>query len=227
MDIKKESFVFYRSFYEAFDILNPEEYSEIVRAMCAYALDGELPTFKDKTAQLAWTLIKPQLDANTRKYINGKKGGAPKGSHNNPNGRRGITEPEPEQDPQPEHDVTPTNETSADGSIPTLEEVHRFFEENSMADQAEKFYLYNESRGWIIGNSPVRSWKSMAHRWMNKVKDSNPNYGDPVLGIGEYRTSEGHRTYGPGEVIVPESAAPRPGNTYWWNTISMQWDNAA
>lgn len=220
MDIQKDSFVFYRSFYNILKKMTIEEVMETIMGMCAYALDGEEPTFSQRTADISFDLVRPQLDANTRKYINGKKGGAPKGSQNNPNGRKGNTVPE-------SIEILPEIPTTLETIPPSTEEVTQFFTENNMADQAEKFFQYNESRGWIVGGSPVRSWKAIAYNWMAKVKERNPNHGDPVLGVGEFRTADGHRTYGSGEIIVPETAEPRPGKAYWWNELSQQWDNAA
>ena len=219
MNYNRDSFVFYRSFYEILLKLNPEQAKEYVITMAEYALNGKEPIISDDKVDIAWTAAKPQLDANQRKYENSKRGGAPKGSHNNPNGRRGKNTTEIE-------DISTA--IQFDETVPPLiEDVRDFFSSLNLPDQADAFYRYNESRGWIVGNKPAVSWKSLAHSWISNAKAKNPNICDPKLGVGEYRNQEGLRTYGPGEVIVPESADPRPGSSYWWNEVSNQWDNAA
>lgn len=85
----KDSFVFYRSFSDAMAELTESDQLELYRAIVGYGLDADMPEFGSPYLRMAWMLIKPQLDANWRKYKNGCKGGAPKGSRNNPNGRKG------------------------------------------------------------------------------------------------------------------------------------------
>lgn len=95
MDVR-ESFVFYRSFYEAVEDLDMETQWAIFKAIIEYGLDGVLPELNG-VARAVFLMAKPQLDANYRRYLNGKKGGAPKGSHNNPKGRpkKELTENKP------------------------------------------------------------------------------------------------------------------------------------
>lgn len=91
-DIKefhRESFIFYRSFSDAIKILPENDQLVLLKAIINYGLDGEKPAFDNNYLSMAWTLIEPQLDANRRKAMNGRLGGAPKGNRNNPNGRRG------------------------------------------------------------------------------------------------------------------------------------------
>lgn len=219
MDNTRDSFVFYRSFYEIILELTPKQTKDLLLVIAEYALEGKEPNIQNKTVRIVWKSVKPQLDANQRKYENSKKGGAPKGSHNNPNGRRGKIIDEMDE-------ISTT--AQFDETIPPLiEDVRDFFNGLNLPDQADAFFRFNESRGWMVGNKPAVSWKSLAHSWIANAKAKNPNIDDPKLGIGEFRNQDGFRTYGPGEVIVPESADPRPGDSYWWNDVTNQWDNAA
>ena len=52
------------------------------KAITAYVFEGVEPELATDYERLAWRLIRPQLDANLRRYINGCKGGAPKGNQN-------------------------------------------------------------------------------------------------------------------------------------------------
>lgn len=91
----RESFVFYGSFYEAIKVFPRDVQGDIYTAIMEYGLYGNEPENLKPIALGIFTLVKPQLDANYVKYKNGCKGGAPKGSRNNPNGRRGnSTNPE-------------------------------------------------------------------------------------------------------------------------------------
>lgn len=69
----RESFVFYESFYLALSELSAAQQGKIYTAICRYALYGEEPELKGASAAV-FKLIKPQIDANNRRYENGKKG---------------------------------------------------------------------------------------------------------------------------------------------------------
>lgn len=87
-----ESYVFYGSFHEACKDLEPSQYGEIMYVLNEYALNGAVPeTFKDPIVKMAFTFMKPQIDANNQRKDNGKygaMGGRPKTHHTkkeNPN----------------------------------------------------------------------------------------------------------------------------------------------
>jgi hypothetical protein len=73
----RDSCIFYRSFYEALNGLDKDVKSNIYDAIFEYSLNGNLIDLQgiEKTV---FTLIKPQLDANNKRFENGKKGGKPK-----------------------------------------------------------------------------------------------------------------------------------------------------
>jgi len=100
----RQSFVFYRSFYDSLKELPDDQKGVIFNAICDYALNQKLPEF-DGVNKALFTLIKPQIDANMVKYENGlkgaeygKKGGRPKGKetpkkpHNNPKQTPNVNE---------------------------------------------------------------------------------------------------------------------------------------
>lgn len=71
----RESFIFYRSFYEAIKCMPTDVQTEIYPAICEYALFGKLPKNLSEVAKGMFTLIKPNIDVNTARFENGKKGG--------------------------------------------------------------------------------------------------------------------------------------------------------
>lgn len=65
--------VFYRSFYESLKGLSPIICAEVYDAIFSYGLDFIEPEFTEPVAKAMFTLIKPQLDANIKRYENGSK----------------------------------------------------------------------------------------------------------------------------------------------------------
>lgn len=76
--MKQESFVFYRSFYEAIKKFDKDIIADIMIGLCSYALDDEIVEFDNIIAESLFTLIKPQIDANKVKRLNGSSGGRPR-----------------------------------------------------------------------------------------------------------------------------------------------------
>ncbi len=74
----RDSFVFYRSFKEATDLLPAEDANILTRAIITYALSGNETKFSSSLLTAMFLLIKPTIDKNNILYENGKKGGRPK-----------------------------------------------------------------------------------------------------------------------------------------------------
>jgi len=96
----RDSFVFYRSFYEAINNLENGDRLAAYDAIVSYALNEKTETIKG-AAKSIFILTKPLIDANNKKYENGKKGGRPKLNKNQtitkvkPKVNQKITEVEP------------------------------------------------------------------------------------------------------------------------------------
>ncbi len=69
MTERRESFIFYRSFFEATAPLNKEEKAELFDAICMFALEQEESKLQ-AIPEAMFKLIKPQLEANYKKYLN-------------------------------------------------------------------------------------------------------------------------------------------------------------
>lgn len=63
---------------------------------------------------------------------------------------------------------------------PTVEEVKAYIREKGYQVDAEKFVAYYESKGWLVGKSPMKSWKAALVTWkknsfgnQNKIQSGN------------------------------------------------------
>lgn len=68
-----DSFVFYRSFYEAIKEVPKKHRAVIYEAVFEYVFESKEPSISGVPSAL-WKLIKPQLDASSKRYENSKKG---------------------------------------------------------------------------------------------------------------------------------------------------------
>lgn len=72
--MERGQFTFYRSYYEAIKQLKKADQAAVLMAICAYALDEEMPGLTGTPAAI-FALIKPTLDTSRRKAASGKFGG--------------------------------------------------------------------------------------------------------------------------------------------------------
>lgn len=71
--MKRDSMIFYRSFYESVNGLSPVVKAELYDAIFEYGLNFQEIKFENEISKALFTLIKPQLDANIKRFENGKK----------------------------------------------------------------------------------------------------------------------------------------------------------
>ena len=90
----RDGFVFYRSFFESFEDLSKKDKLTLFDALCNYALNDIEPELSGTTAAI-FKLLKPQVDANNRRFENGKKGGRPKKTEEKPNQNQSKTKTKP------------------------------------------------------------------------------------------------------------------------------------
>ena len=93
--MKRDSIIFYRSFYEAITELPIEIQGSIYTAIFEYSLNFN-EVVLDGLPKTIFTLIKPQLDANNKRYKNGLKGGRNKQEETKTEPKRNQNETKPE-----------------------------------------------------------------------------------------------------------------------------------
>ena len=71
--MRRDSFVCYKSFYDAIKQLSDEDFARCMRAICEYALNGAEVDIQG-VPSVVFQLVKPQIDANNRKFLNGMRG---------------------------------------------------------------------------------------------------------------------------------------------------------
>lgn len=170
---ERESFIFYRSFFLSVDRLPEDMQLPLYKAIAQYALDRIEPDFSNSRhlqfIEAIWDGIKPQLDANYRRFVNGCKGGAPKGSSNNPNGRRG------KKQPRTNRKLT-ENKPNVNDNVNVNENIEKKFnKENgfSFPYSSEKFLLTWEE----LRTQP--HWRRKTHSALQKNLDKLKEFPEP------------------------------------------------
>lgn len=110
----RDSFIFYRSYGEAMDELPDKDKLLLYEAIRHYGLDAQPPSFESPYLRAVWKVVKPQLDANWRKYENGKKGAEYGKRGGRP--RKGNKENPKETPQKPQENPTRTPNVNVNGN---------------------------------------------------------------------------------------------------------------
>ena len=78
--IMRNSFVFYGSWWEAIKNLPRDVQGDVLTAIVEYGLSGETTEQLKPITKAMLAMVKPQIDANNKRFENGKKGGRPNNS---------------------------------------------------------------------------------------------------------------------------------------------------
>lgn len=161
---KRKSFVFYKEWYDAIAGFDTSVQVEVLTSMVKYAFEGEKAENLSSLAQMALNFIVPQIDndKNRADEINkmrrecGMLGGRPK------KGDAKVEEKEPEKPVE--------TEKKRIFKKPTIEEVRSYISEKGYHFDAESFFAFYESKGWKIGNQPMKSWQAACVTWEKRYK---------------------------------------------------------
>lgn len=199
-EIGKTPFVFYPTFYDQLQAIKNDKVRLVIYdALARYGICGIEPDFSDidplGTVEALFVPMRQEIDKAKARYFasveNGKKGGAPKGSRNNPNGRRGnkeltetnlnkpeLTETNIDIDIDIDKDIDKEKSTNVDTkktakrfSPPSLDEVRDYIASQSYSVDAEAFIDFYEAKGWRVGNNPMKDWKAAVRTWERRNKE--------------------------------------------------------
>lgn len=53
---------------------------------------------------------------------------------------------------------------------PTIKDIEEYIKEKDMHFEAERFFDYYESKGWMVGKSPMKDWKAACRTWESQRK---------------------------------------------------------
>ena len=161
--IMRDSCIFYRSFYEAMNGLDSSVKANIYDAIFEYSLNGILIELSGLEKTI-FTLIKPQLDANNKRFENGKKGGKPKQNNTETKPKRNQNVTKTEANNNVNDNVNVNNNNNENNNMPTFEEFLTYGKEKepSVKDTA----LKNKYDAWVANdwkdgnNNKIKNWKS-------------------------------------------------------------------
>lgn len=199
----RDSFIFYRSFYETISDLNDKQQLQIYKAIAEFSLNDNLINLEGLSKTI-FRLIEPQLLANKKRYLNGLKGaehglkgGRPK-KQDNPEGLKIITPNKPQDNPKITPNITPNKNVNVNVNEecklelindnlnnnisteknkkfvkPTIDEFIDYCNQNLLNVDQNQFIDYYNANGWKVGKNAMRDWQATARTWHRNSKNDN------------------------------------------------------
>lgn len=100
-------------------------------------------------------------------------------------------------EPENEYSGESEKKTRKRFSPPTIQEVEEYCKERNNGISAESFVAFYESKGWKVGNSPMKDWKAAIITW-EKRNSNNTNYGTRQITTADERRTIIRSTEKPG-----------------------------
>ena len=168
----RDSFIFYRSFYEAAQDLEDADRLKFYDAVLEYALNGSETLTERSSARAVFKSVRPQIDVNNQRYENGKKGGRPKNqtiTKPKPKRNQTKTKPKPNVNVNVNDNANDINKSPLDIALDNFKD-HRKQLKAPMTDQAYKMLLNKleklsggdeEKKVAILNQSIENGWKGV------------------------------------------------------------------
>jgi hypothetical protein len=189
----KKSFIAYTDWGDTFKALPDEKAGQLIKHLFAY-VNNENPVSEDVLINAVFANIKQTLKRDLEKYQaiiqrnrdNGSKGGRPRTRSSKPKKPTGITrnpnnpvvtQINPSEPKKPDSDSDSDNgnvidiEKMKNKIPPPINLVVQYCEERNNGIDANRFYDWYATRGWMVGKDKMKDWQSAIRTWEQKKKD--------------------------------------------------------
>lgn len=192
----KNSTVIYYDYPERFQYLSDAQFRQLIIAILSYAKTRQEPDIQDITVKVAFGVAKCDVDKNNHKYDsicernrqNGQNGGRPAEkrltdkTENNPVASNGtqdnpkvtvIVKRDSDRDSDNKGNVRKRTTHTA-FSPPSVDDVRTYCKERKNSVEAQRFVDFYSSKGWKVGNQPMKDWKAAVRTWEQRDDTNRP-----------------------------------------------------
>ena len=171
----KEFLPLFLDFNETTQDLTDEQCGRLVRALVDYA-NGEEPELSGMEL-MAFRFLKGSIDRNERlsavRAIAGSKGGKQTQANRSNSKQAEANASKNEQTPiNNDKDTNKNNNNQRRFTPPSLEDVTAYCLERGNGINPQAFIDFYASKGWKVGNQPMKDWKACIRTW--EQRDRKP-----------------------------------------------------
>ena len=187
----KQSFVLYHDLRKPLELLTDAERGQLFLAIFDYSEHGVIPDFAG-AQQMAFAFIKTSLDRDAAAWEDkrekrreaGREGGKQRAANlanasfacadEADQANQAVPAPVPAPVPVPAiKKGTDKPPRAPRFSPPSVDEVSAYCEERSNGVDAQTFCDFYASKGWKVGNSPMKDWKAAVRSWERREREQN------------------------------------------------------
>lgn len=186
MSNKKKSFLLHIDSLDILDDLTDGQAGVLFKAIKAYQHNEDFPL--DSVVKIAFSPFKNQFSRDDEKYaktcerraIAGSKGGKQKVANASKSKQKVASVADTNNKNKNKTKNKSDNEVTNTGRFAPpsdIETVAYFESKGSTVIEAEKFWLFYDSKNWMVGKSKMKKWQSAASGWIsrNKTEASKEN----------------------------------------------------
>lgn len=212
--MEREAFVFYKSYYEAAMEMPEKDRYKLYDAIIEYALFEREPDVKG-FVKAVFIGIKPTISKSLARSRSGKKGGEANSKRIKNEAEANDKQNESKTEANDKQNESKTEaikhetqdikhetlnmkheavkETDAKASAkkfkkPTVEEVRTYCLERHNSVDPEAFVDFYESKGWKVGDQPMKDWRACVRTW--ERSESRQTYSKPDDRKGQSRGTD-------------------------------------
>ena len=170
-------------FFEWLDVtqdLSAEEKGNLIDAVISYASGLEYEQLLTGGCKIAFRFLKGQIDRNNAISDARAKAGSNKTKQNETKSNKteqtetnSLKEKEKDKDKEKEKEKE-ISEKRVRFSPPTIDEVTAYCRERNNNVDPERFIDFYSSKGWKVGNQPMKDWKACVRTWEQRDRNITP-----------------------------------------------------
>ena len=198
---RKNSFVLRNSYADIFADMSDKQAGALIKVIFNYVAAKDVTDgLQDVEVKMAWKFIKQDIDYDTKKYNDlcdkraeyGKQGGRPKASALDENIKKhkvfekakGFSEKHIDSDVVVDSDSDVVSDTSTNINVcdskkrfskPTVAEIKDYCTSRNNGIDPQAFFDFYESKGWKIGQTPMKNWQAAVNTWERRKKQEATN----------------------------------------------------
>ncbi len=205
----KNSFVLQARLNGVVAKLSDKQAGVLFKGILNYAENGAVANFDDNAVTVAFEFVRQDLDYAAKKYAetcakraeSGKLGGRPKANESKKSkcffekaneSKQKHIDNDVDVDIDNESDINISFQKESKEKVsrfikPTVEEIRSYCESRRNLIDAQAFFDFYESKGWKVGNSPMKNWQAAVNTWERRQNQGGKNDGkdynrNPELG---------------------------------------------
>lgn len=184
-----KGYVFQPSFFELLETFSkPSERDALNMAIHRFMFRGEEPTFTNMELKRAWIGLYPYLSKSRKTSLTMSRdtlNNLPRNfedtskilARNSEDTSKKLLSRDKDKDKGEEKKDKEKSATASSPSRfhkPTVDEVRAYIQESGYHVNPNDFVNFYESKGWLVGKSPMKDWKAAVRTWESKEKNENP-----------------------------------------------------